>query len=219
MNDFNEHNYLCHYGIKGMKWGIRRYQNPDGSLTSAGRARYGDFKNLGKHINEENKKATKLAGAAATSDRALTRANARVKKYSDKLEARRAKGKDTSKLERKLDIAKESQKEISNVATSRRAAVKKHYDLLVKEFGKENVNGVVLNDNGEISDGVAKGRALTASIVSGALLGGPAGVLGGMGIYALVDSVGSDKNGPVVGAAGAGKRMEKRTYKSVKKRY
>ena len=28
---------LCHYGIKGMRWGIRRYQNPDGSLTPAGK--------------------------------------------------------------------------------------------------------------------------------------------------------------------------------------
>ena len=30
---------LRHYGIKGMRWGIRRYQNPDGSLTPAGRKR------------------------------------------------------------------------------------------------------------------------------------------------------------------------------------
>ena len=33
--------YLMHYGIKGQKWGIRRYQNPDGTLTAEGKARYG----------------------------------------------------------------------------------------------------------------------------------------------------------------------------------
>lgn len=32
---------LEHHGIKGMKWGIRRYQNPDGTLTAEGKARYG----------------------------------------------------------------------------------------------------------------------------------------------------------------------------------
>ena len=31
---------LYHHGIKGQKWGIRRYQNPDGTLTAAGRKRY-----------------------------------------------------------------------------------------------------------------------------------------------------------------------------------
>lgn len=34
--------YLIHYGIKGMKWGKRRFQNKDGSLTPAGRTRYND---------------------------------------------------------------------------------------------------------------------------------------------------------------------------------
>lgn len=31
--------YLCHHGVKGQKWGIRRYQNADGSLTAEGRKR------------------------------------------------------------------------------------------------------------------------------------------------------------------------------------
>ena len=34
-------NELAHHGIKDMKWGVRRYQNPDGSLTPEGRRRYG----------------------------------------------------------------------------------------------------------------------------------------------------------------------------------
>lgn len=33
---------LKHHGIKGMKWGVRRYQNKDGSLTPEGKKRYGD---------------------------------------------------------------------------------------------------------------------------------------------------------------------------------
>lgn len=37
-----EKTYVRHAGIKGMKWGVRRYQNADGSLTPAGKKRYGD---------------------------------------------------------------------------------------------------------------------------------------------------------------------------------
>ena len=36
-----EGEYLAHFGTKGMKWGQRRYQNEDGSLTSLGKERYG----------------------------------------------------------------------------------------------------------------------------------------------------------------------------------
>lgn len=36
-----EEENLQHHGILGMKWGIRRYQNPDGSLTPEGKKRYG----------------------------------------------------------------------------------------------------------------------------------------------------------------------------------
>lgn len=37
-----EETYLQHHGILGMKWGVRRFQRKDGSLTPAGKKRYGD---------------------------------------------------------------------------------------------------------------------------------------------------------------------------------
>lgn len=33
-------NYLQHYGVEGMKWGVRRFRNKDGTLTEAGKRRY-----------------------------------------------------------------------------------------------------------------------------------------------------------------------------------
>ena len=41
-NDYR--NYLAHHGVKGMKWGVRRYMNADGTLTAAGKARGGRSK-------------------------------------------------------------------------------------------------------------------------------------------------------------------------------
>lgn len=42
MNEIAKDYYLAHHGIMGQRWGVRRFQNKDGTLTSAGRKRYGD---------------------------------------------------------------------------------------------------------------------------------------------------------------------------------
>lgn len=52
---------LYHWGIKGMKWGVRRFQNKDGSLTPAGRKRYSDDVVSAKNSVAEAKVARKAA--------------------------------------------------------------------------------------------------------------------------------------------------------------
>lgn len=44
-------NYLKHHGVKGQKWGVRNYQNKDGSLTAAGKERYRKNKENGSSAN------------------------------------------------------------------------------------------------------------------------------------------------------------------------
>lgn len=63
MNDFIEYSYLCHHGIKGMHWGIRRYQNPDGTLTSAGRLRYNNPTSLNKTYSKFKNKENAIKSA------------------------------------------------------------------------------------------------------------------------------------------------------------
>lgn len=58
--------YLIHFGIKGQKWGIRRYQNEDGTLTEAGKARYNEDltkKDPTKMSDKELAEANKRLGA------------------------------------------------------------------------------------------------------------------------------------------------------------
>lgn len=67
---------LYHYGVKGQKWGVRRYQNSDGSLTEAGRAHYGrgssgGRRRIGKYVRDEEVDVGKYAKRGAARQAAV----------------------------------------------------------------------------------------------------------------------------------------------------
>ena len=59
---------LYHWGIKGMKWGVRRFQNPDGSLTPAGKKRYSAEGGEGEEKPNYAPKAPKKSASDYTDD-------------------------------------------------------------------------------------------------------------------------------------------------------
>lgn len=63
-------NSLCHHGVKGQKWGVRRYQNKDGSRTAEGRKhRYKE--NTAKYINKTRDSVEKIVNTMSKKEKDL----------------------------------------------------------------------------------------------------------------------------------------------------
>lgn len=99
----NKYNYMQHSGIKGMKWGQRRYQNEDGTLTPAGKIRYG--KQAAKQINKLKRDAAHKYLTAHPYIRATDRLMDKAAKTSGKKDKYQEMGnaKKAAKLEAKVN--------------------------------------------------------------------------------------------------------------------
>lgn len=83
---------LYHAGIKGMKWGVRRYQNKDGSLTDAGKKRYardarekgyGEQDEAGRYYKTAGKKGGRKETLDVDADRYVTEDMTRAKRVAE----------------------------------------------------------------------------------------------------------------------------------------
>ena len=143
--------FLAHTGVLGMKWGVRRYQNKDGSLTELGKRHYADTGEYGYHYHSHT-----------------------TKKYNRKAAKAEAKGK-TQKAERMKARAKRSeeldrreQNYAERVRTSGNLAVR----LLTKTIGRKPYQQHLAMNK----DTTSRGSKVTSAILSG-LFGRPGSMI------------------------------------------
>lgn len=78
--------YLIHYGIQGQKWGVRRFQNEDGSLTPEGREHYGyGSKRDNEKLFEQVNKTSKYSKSAEDSVIKKSYSSRDVRRYNNKI--------------------------------------------------------------------------------------------------------------------------------------
>ena len=125
---------LYHHGIKGQKWGVRRFQYEDGILTPAGRARY----DVGPAELKSKRKIAKRLNAAdnmiSDAEYVKRRAANKIEKYEKKRS--KYEGKDSKRAQRKtekLNKKIEAQKSTQKSAEKTQKEVRKIRDQVIKK--------------------------------------------------------------------------------------
>lgn len=143
---------LYHHGIKGQRWGVRRFQNPDGSLTAAGRRRQDRaIKKDQKAFDIKNRKE-----AYAKIDKDYEKAYSIVEKhgldYDDVLSSvtdteiknyrkeAKKQGISDSTVEAVIKYNKELFKAEQKEQQRYDEAAKKTVDMLIQKYGKETID-------------------------------------------------------------------------------
>lgn len=154
-------NELKHHGVKGMKWGVRRYQNKDGSLTNAGKKRYD------RDVRENDAK----------------KKDNRIK--IDGPDPHRWVKEDTSRKKRTVDASSDMVRQLQNVERITRSDKKTKMDLskMSDQEMRNQINRAMLEKQYNdmfAPQKVSKGREFTKSAleITGTALGVTSSALG-----------------------------------------
>ena len=178
-----EQEVLIHHGIKGQRWGVRRYQNEDGSLTEAGKKRYATEEAKAEYDSaksEYNKKAREfIKSGVPTTKHPIQNYNQKKEAYGDafaNMVEARAKWK-SSKYDDPIKKAKAEkkvyQKALHAAGQKWTEANLKNYNVggkleekLKRDKGEEYVKGLKKNLNAKYATVAASGTALGLGMIA-----------------------------------------------------
>jgi hypothetical protein len=156
-DEYDEDDYdlfIEHHGIKGMRWGIRRFQNEDGTLTDEGKKHYGalnehsDYKNNPQYIKDRAKLQRSIQKAKFKAD--LKEQNRRNKEAL-KFEIKSDKAHDKSDIQKAKALRNMERKATnSEIKTEENASRKKIKSIII--------GGVALITAGAVAYNIYKGR-------------------------------------------------------------